>query len=213
MLIPLFYCIRYKKESFVEVGTIFLAMVLIVILYWPLTTSLVTTSNILVKFLLFIFLPMLLLLVLKRDKSLLHLDRYGIKKEGLKKSVMLGLLFIPIMLIITFIVKYFIGVTTEANTVLGIVSFIESFSEEFFFRGILFLLLLNRTNLKVAYISSFASFVLMHPQHFTDLFIISTIVQGILTIEICRRTKNITGAWFVHGTNRFFSIAIAPFII
>ena len=188
-------------------------MILIVILYWPLTTSLVTTTNIFVKFLLFIFLPILLLLILKRDKSILYPSLYGIKKEGLKKSVLFGLLFIPIMLIVTFLVKYFIGFVTETNTVLGIVSFIESFSEEFFFRGILFLFLLNRTNLKVAYITSLASFVFMHPQHFADLFIISTIVQGILTIEICRRSENLTGAWLVHGTNRFFSISIAPYIL
>ena len=86
----------------------------------------------------------LLLLILKRDKSILRLKQYGIKKEGINKSVTLGLLFIPVMLIVTFIVKYIIGVVTEANTVLGIVSFVESFSEEFFFRGILFIFLSTR---------------------------------------------------------------------
>jgi hypothetical protein len=213
MLLPLFYCVRYKKESFVEVGIIFLAMTLIVIFYWPLTTCFVTTANIFIKFLLFIFLPILLLLILKRDKSILYPSIYGIKKEGLKKSVFFGLFFIHIMLIVTFLVKYFNGVVTETNIVLGIISFIESFSEEFLFRGILFLLMLNRTNLKIAYITSFTSFILMHPQHFTDIFIISTIVQGILTIEICHRSENLTGAWLIHGSNRFFNIAILPFII
>jgi len=37
--------------------------------------------------------------------------------------------------------------------------------------------------------------------------------QGLITIEICRRTNNVAGAWIVHGTNRFFSIAIYPFLM
>jgi len=111
-----------------------------------------------------------------------------------------------------FIAKYMIGGTLDGNFSLGVVSFAESFTEEFFFRGILFLFLMSKTNLKIAYVTSLASFVLMHPQNFANPFIISTIVQGFLTIEICRRSKNLVGAWVIHGTNRFFSIAIMPFL-
>ena len=70
-----------------------------------------------------------------------------------------------------------------------------------------------KTNFKVAYITSLASFILLHPQNFFNPFIIITIIQGFITLEICRRSKNITGAWLVHGSNRFFSIALYPFII
>ncbi|MCK4332984.1 MAG: CPBP family intramembrane metalloprotease [Thermoplasmatales archaeon] len=95
----------------------------------------------------------------------------------------------------------------------GIISFFEAFTEEFFFRGILFIFLLNRTNLKIAYITSLASFVLVHPQHLTTIFLVATIVQGILTIEICRRSDNLTGTWLLHGINRFFIIAIVPLLL
>ena len=37
--------------------------------------------------------------------------------------------------------------------------------------------------------------------------------QGILTIEICRRSNNLTGAWLLHGINRFFIIAIVPLLL
>ena len=116
------------------------------------------------------------------------------------------------MLIVTFLAKYMIGGILDANFSVGVVSFVESFTEEFFFRGILFIFLLSRTNLKIAYVTSLTSFVLMHPQNFTNPFIISTIVQGFLTIEICRRSKNLVGAWVLHGTNRFFSIVIIPIL-
>jgi hypothetical protein len=72
---------------------------------------------------------------------------------------------------------------------------------------------MSKTNLKIAYVTSLTSFILMHPQNFTNLFIVSTIVQGILTIEICRRSSNLTGAWIVHGTNRFFSIVLYPLLM
>jgi len=217
MVIPIAYCFLKKKKSLPEMGIIALTMILIVIFYWPMTTSIVTNSNIVVKFLLFVLFPLIMLGALKffskKEKSLLNLSLYGVKKEGIKKSLKLGFLFIPIMIITTFIVKYIIGGTFDANFPLGAVSFIESFTEEFFFRGILFIFLISRTNLKVAYVTSLASFILMHPQNFTSPFIVSTIVQGLLTIEICRRSQNITGAWVLHGANRFFSIAVLPFLL
>ncbi len=116
------------------------------------------------------------------------------------------------MLLVTYIAKYMIDGSFNPNFPLGVVSFVESFTEEFFFRGILFIFLMRKTNFKIAYITSLTSFILMHPQNFTNPFIISTMVQGFLTIEICRRSKNLVGAWVVHGTNRFFSIAIIPFL-
>ena len=117
------------------------------------------------------------------------------------------------MLTVTFLAKFMIGGVLVSNYPLGVVSFIESFTEEFFFRGILFIFLVRKTNLKIAYFTSLFSFVLMHPQNFSNPFIISTIVQGFLTIEICRRSKNLVGAWVLHGTNRFFSIVILPILM
>ena len=119
----------------------------------------------------------------------------------------------PIMLAVTFVIQYVNGVFLDVDLLTGTISFFEAFTEEFFFRGILFIFLLNRTNLKIAYFTSLASFVLVHPQHFTTIFIIGTIVQGILTIEICRRSDNLIGAWLLHGINRFFIIALFSFLL
>ena len=215
MAIPLIYCIKYKKELLSEIGTITLAIALIVLLYWPLLTSnfLGEYTYVAVKVVLFIFFPLLLLLVFKRNSTPLQVNHYGIQSKGTKKSLLLCLLFLPIMLGITFGIKYFMGISGDAETVAGILSFFESFTEEFFFRGVLFLFLISKIDLRVAYLTSLASFVLMHPQNLESLFIISTIVQGILTLEICRRSKNLLGAWVLHGTNRLFSIALLPLLI
>ena len=220
MFLPLIYALMYKLDSLIEIGVITLSMLLIVISYWPLTLRFNSTSNIVTKFLLFILLPLFLLYIafnvqnkLKNEKRVISFERFGIRRDGLKNSLLLGLLLIPLMLLFTYAAKYMIGGFYEANFSVGIVSFVESFTEEFFFRGVLFLFLISRTDLKIAYTTSLASFVLMHPQNFSNLFIISTILQGFLTLEICRRSKNIVGAWILHGTNRFFSIAIFPFLL
>ena len=215
MLFPLFYCFTYKKESLAEVGTITMSMILIVIFYYPLETSkfLSTNTYTAVKILLFVLLPLLLLFIIKRKKFILNLEQFGIKREGLKKSVWLSILFLPIMLGITTIIYTFYINGTVFDVIAGLISFFEAFTEEFFFRGILFIYLLQRTNLKIAYITSLASFILVHPQHLFSIFIIGTIVQGILTIEICRRSDNLLGAWLLHGANRLFAIALLPFLL
>jgi membrane protease YdiL (CAAX protease family) len=213
LLIPLLYSFTYKKDSFKDVLLIILSMIIIVILYWPLTLAIVTPANIVVKFLLFVALPVTFLALLQRPTKSFSLTQFGLRKKGMRTSILLSVMFLPIMLLTTFLIQYFSGVAAHADLFLGIGSGIESFTEEFFFRGVLFLFLLKKTNLTIAYVISLASFVLMHPQNFTNLFLLTTIIQGILTIELCRRTENLTGAWILHGVNRFFTIALLPLII
>ena len=220
MIIPIVYGIKYKRESLLEICIITFSMIFIVVAYWPLTLGLNSSANIVTKFLLFVLVPLVFLYTSwkirnkhKKKKQEYSFKQFGITEEGFEKSLNLGLLFLPIMLLVTFLVKYMIGGSFDGDFSLGVVSFVESFTEEFFFRGILFIFLMSRTNLKIAYITSFASFILTHPQNFSNLFIIGTIVQGVLTIEICRRSKNLVGAWVLHGTNRFFSIVIIPFLL
>jgi len=214
MVLPLIYTALYKRKFFFEIVLITLSIIGIVILYWPLTTNLQTIANIIPKLILFILIPFILLTsywkTTKDEKD--HLSLLGLSKKNLKPSIKMGLIFIPIMIGITFLAKILMNNSIiEPNYILGVFSFFESFTEEFLFRGILFLLLLTRTNVKIAYITSLSSFILMHPQNLTNPFIISTITQGVITLEICRRTKNLAGAWIVHGSNRFFSIVLFPF--
>jgi membrane protease YdiL (CAAX protease family) len=220
MVIPIIYGIKYKRESLLEITVITFVMIGIVIFYWPLTLVFNYSANIVTKFMLFVLLPLFVLYLTykiryknRTEKLDFQVNKFGISGNGIEKSIKLGFLFLPLMLFITYLAKYMIGGTFNPNLLLGFVSFIESFTEEFFFRGILFLFLMSKTNFKIAYLTSLASFILMHPQNFTNPFIISTIIQGLITLEICRRSSNIAGAWIVHGTNRFFIIAIYPLLM
>jgi membrane protease YdiL (CAAX protease family) len=213
LIIPLLYSLTSKKDSFKDIAVITLSMIVIVILYWPLTTLMITPANIAVKFLLFVTLPLVFLLILYRNKDWFSFANFGIQKKGIGKSILLSGMFLPLMLLTTIAVQYSSSVTSSADLFLGGVSGIESFTEEFFFRGVLFLFFLKKTNLNIAYVTSLASFVLMHPQNYTNLFLLTTIVQGIFTIEICRRSENLTGACALHGVNRFFTIALLPLLI
>lgn len=215
MTLPLYYCFKYKKDAVIDVGIITLSMVLIVILYVPLLESnfLSTQTYTAVKILLFIILPLISLFFINQNKSNFTLDQFGITFEGIKTSVYYCVLFLPIMLGVTILLAYYYGGMVYVDILGGTISFFEAFTEEFLFRGILFIYLLKRTNIKIAYITSIASFILGHPQHFGSIYLLGTIVQGILTIEICRRSNNIIGAWLLHGINRFFILVLLGFII
>lgn len=224
LTLPISYSILYKRDRIGEILVITLSMILIVILYWPVSLWLHIDANIYSKFFLFVIIPIFLLYIYDRvhkysfnsDEKIFDWNRFGINSEGFEKSLKLGLLFIPIMIIVTFLINYYHGIFYPGDIFIGSVYFVEAFTEEFLFRGILFLFLLKSTNIKIAYITSLASFILMHPQHlenYTNLFFISTIVQGVLTIEIARRSENITGAWLLHGINRFFIIVIIPLLL
>ena len=215
IIIPLIYYLKYKREALIEIGSITLVMALIVALYWPLLTSnlaLIYTYPA-AKVLLFVLLPIILFLAIKRDTSPLHGALYGVTEQGLKKSFFWFLLFLPIMLVVTGCIQFFIGVTWNSNIEAGTISFFEAFTEEFFFRGILFIFLLQKTNMKIAYVTSLASFILIHPQNLTNLFIVGTIIQGFVTLEIARRSQNIIGSWMLHGSNRFFELVLLPLLM
>ena len=212
MLLPLLYSLKFKRDSLPEILTILCVMTIIIVSYWPLSLALPSSGNLLVKFLLFIVIPLVLLFSIRKEKTPFF-NRFGIQQKGIQQSLKWGLILLPIMLLVTFAIGTFTVPSSQGDLYTGGILFIEAFTEEFFFRGVLFLALVSRTNSKIAYLTSLVSFVLMHPQHFTTFFIIGTIVQGVLTLEITRRSENLLGAWILHGSNRFFSIVILPILI
>ncbi len=214
MLIPIFYCIFNNKKSCVRIGLITVIMIFIVIFYWPFVNSDIfgDFTYIITKFFLFVLLPIIVIRFLDEKKSTINLTKFGLKKQGLKKSVKYFIFFIPVMIITTIFVQYIHGINSDINITQAIILFFEAFNEEFFFRGVLFIYLTKLTDLRIAYITSLASFILIHPQNLNKILILGTIVQGILTIEICRKTNNLVGAWLLHGFNRFFSLAIYPLL-
>ena len=212
LILPLFYCAKFKRESLVEIGQIIIVMVLIVVFYWPLITSnfFSAYTYIVIKTLLFVVLPIVTFVLIQRSTTGLHLSLYGVKKQGVRKSLVWFVLLLPVMFAITFVIHFINNGSSNVELAAGLISVFEAFTEEFFFRGILFVFLLQKTSLKIAYVTSLSSFTLMRPQNLTTLFIISTLLQGILTLEITRRSQNIMGAWLLHGSNRFFQLVLLP---
>jgi membrane protease YdiL (CAAX protease family) len=214
LLIPLIYCWKWKKESLKDIWMIVITMILIVVLYEPLVWDLdfPVLGYAFWKFVLFVFLPLGIFYWYLKDKKIQDtLSTFGVKKTGMKKSLALCALFIPVMLAVDALVSFQLGRSYPASDVTysGIM-FVESFTEEFFFRGILFLFLWKITDIRIAYITSILSFTLVHPQYFWGLGMVSAIVQGILTAVIVHKSKNLTGAWVLHGASRIFSLSILP---
>ncbi len=105
MIIPLIYSAKYKRGSIDEIIAIFFTMIFIVIAYWPLTLGFNSTANIVTKFLLFVFLPLIVLFITwklknksKKKKKDYSFKQFGITENGFEKSLKLGFIFLPIML-------------------------------------------------------------------------------------------------------------------
>lgn len=210
LIFPIFYTLRHKRKNLRDILFISLCSILVVIGY-PIVSYLSMAIPLLGyslgKILLFIVLPVLTIFFLERWKIRKIFYELGIRRKKKNQSIFLGLVFGTVTIIITILVS-----ATAFDPIFRTIMFFEAFTEEFFFRGFLFLYLLKKTDLKTAYLTSIIGFVLMHPQHFTSLFLISTIAQGILTTVIAANTRNITGCWIAHGLNRFVPSALRFFL-
>jgi membrane protease YdiL (CAAX protease family) len=218
-LIPIFgllmYSIIYEHKNSRIVGSVLLSGIIVVLTYLYLLESNIfgQYTYIFVKYLLFILIPCLLILFGGKFVINDFIKMVGISRTGFFSSLKWGLLLLPIMLGVTIIVYFYQGFSSGIDVFFGVVSFFESFSEEFFFRGILFLLLIHFFRFEIVFIVSLFSFILVHPHHLSNVFIFVTIIQGLLTLEIVRRSKNLTGAWLLHGMNRLFSLLVIPFLM
>ncbi len=217
-LLPLIALLIYsvwRKRSALQISSLILISgICIVGVYWPLISMdfFQPLNYFFVKLLLFVFVPILFLNILLKKQFRDIFLSCGLQKKGLKNSVFLFFIFLPIMLIFSGAISYLSGNIVQGSLDGGVISFIESFSEEFYFRGLLFLVLTAYIDMRLAYVISIISFVLVHPQHLTTLFIIPTMIQGLLTLEIVRRSNNLIGAWLLHGANRIFLLLILPFL-
>jgi membrane protease YdiL (CAAX protease family) len=213
IIIPLIFCYIWKKESLRDVLVIALCMLLIVAFYMFLIKAL-DIPNIgytISKFILFVFIPLGIFTVyLKKDGFKDILARFGVHTKGMKMSLLLCLALIPLMLIATTIISPARG--APAPWWFTTIMFFEAFTEEFFFRGIVFLYLWDNTNPWIAGFTSVASFTLLHPQYLGSIQILGPIVQGVLTVIIVWKSKNIVGAWILHGANRVFGLSVLRFL-
>jgi membrane protease YdiL (CAAX protease family) len=205
LVIPIIFCIKWKKTNLRKIVLISICCIFIVILY-PITTYLgniiePTLGYFLGKLILFTLLPFITLLHLERSKIKTTLKEIGVKKEKLMMSILLGLGAFLITVIITVLIDRWIYVE-PASAYWNTIMFFDAFNEEFLFRGVLLLYLWKITDLKIAYTTSVLAFILAHPQNFTSLYLISTTAQGILLGIVTYKTKNLIGPWISHGLNR-----------
>ena len=86
--------------------------------------------------------------------------------------------------------------------------FVNSFIEEFFFRGMLFLGLKNKGLKKVGYVVSSLLFALYHVTIFLNWFswplmllaLIGLVVGGLIFAWFADRTESLLGSWLIHLT-------------
>ncbi len=218
MIIPIIYCWKYSRENLGKLWPVILSMVLIVLLYVPLLDIIQAPYMIgyaSVKFIVFVFMPLAILYFWNRERDMKKtLAGFGVRKKGAEESLKLSAFVLPAMLATIAFTSFILERSyNPSEPLFSIVSFFESFTEEFFFRGILFLYLWKFVDIRIAYITSMASFILMHPQYFWGLAMLPGIVQGILTTIIAHKTKNLAGPWVLHGASRLFAGSFLPWFL
>lgn len=215
LIIPIVYCIKWKKTNLRKVVLISICCIIIVILY-PLTTFLgnimePTLAYFLGKLMLFTLLPFITILYIERWTIKTTFLEVGVKKEKLMLSILLGLGALIITVLIWLLSTKW-GQAEPPSAYWNTIMFLDAFNEEFLFRGVLLLYLWKITDLKIAFITSILVFILAHPQNFTSLYLISTAVQGILLGIVTYKTKNLVGPWISHGLNRIIPQIIAALL-
>ncbi len=216
LLIPIGYSFLNDKKCIKEILLISFILLVIVILYWPFMVffeNIPYVGYLLGKLLLFVIFPFIMFyLYIKYINKKINigqtLSEFGVQRAGIKDSMQYFLILLPIMLFANFIVG--MGPDSPVQSWYSGMMFMESFTEEFFFRGILFLYLWKLLDIRIAYATSIIGFVLLHPQYFFEIGMLAGLVQGVLTCIISHKSKNIVGAWFLHGANRVFSLSIMP---
>ena len=175
--------------------------------------------KILIKILFFLALPLLFFLKNKEDfKDFKKL--FVFKKKGILTSFLLGLGVYSIILLGYFLSRGFIDfskVTSNLTSGMGItannfvyvslyISLMNSFLEEFFFRGFGFITLKKYASRRFAYLFSSTLFAIYHVGmligmfHFAVILLLLTglIVGGCIFNYLNEKNENIYSSWFVH---------------
>lgn len=207
LLIPLLYSMVRKRDGLRGMMAIFVMGVLVVFFYPAVNHlgALVPESSIgysVGKLIVFVFIPLAFVLYLERWRLKDAFGKLGIRRKRFKESVLLGLA----VLVVTGVLAIVFGGNVEIQTLWAVVAFFEAFTEEFFFRGVMFLYIAWKIDARVAFASSLIAFVSFHPQHYLNPglrpTLLITLAQGALMVLVTHRTKNIAGPWIGHGLNR-----------
>lgn len=186
-----------------------------------------------IKVIFFLAIPMTFFVFNKKEFKSFEL-LFAFKKEGILKSLLLGLLVYGLILGGYFLTKNIIdysNVTLNLTESMGItannfiyvffyISFMNSFLEEFFFRGYGFITLKNHTNRIFAYLFSSLLFAIYHIGMLSGSFHVSALILlfGFLVIAgglfnyLNEKNNNIYPSWFVHMFANF-AINTVAFIL
>ena len=181
-------------------------------------------SKIPIKILFFLALPMLFF-VIHRDEWSEFKALFQFRKKGLFISLFLGLAIFGVILGGYFITRGFIdfsGVTSSLTSGMGItadnfiwvavyISIMNSFLEEFFFRGFGFITLKKYVNIRFAYLFSPVLFAVYHVGMLVGMFhpavltllMFGLIIGGLIFNALNDKLGNIYPSWFVHMAANF----------
>lgn len=146
-------------------------------------------------------------------------------KKDILKTTILSVSIYLFFVLGYFLVRNFIdfsNITTNLTNNMGIdknnfifvtlyISFINSFLEEFFYRGYAFITLKKHINKRTAYIFSSSIFTIYHIGMLTDFFkfpdiilmIIGLFIGGCIFNYLNEKTNNIYPSWIVHMFTNF----------
>ncbi|MCM0650312.1 CPBP family intramembrane metalloprotease [Clostridium swellfunianum] len=171
------------------------------------------------KLILFIALPMIYIKFINRTSISEELKLKQLDKKRLRLGFIFGLACFIIILAAFFIFRGFMDLDsiamdlqqkniTSANFILiGLyITFGNSFLEEFFFRGFIFLNLYNKKNTKLAYVYSSLLFGLYHIAIFKTWFSLGLIMLclfGLISVGFIfnwlnTKSNNFINSWLVH---------------
>ena len=181
-------------------------------------------SKIPIKILFFLALPMLFFMIWREEWSEFK-ALFRFRKKGLLVSFLLGVAIFGVILGGYFVTRGcidFSGVTSSLTEGMGItadnfiwvaiyISIMNSFLEEFFFRGFGFITLKKYVNVRFAYFFSPVLFAIYHVGMLVGMFhpavlallMFGLIVGGLLFNALNDRLGNIYPSWFVHMAANF----------
>ena len=181
-------------------------------------------SKILIKILFFLALPMVFFVFWREEWSEFK-ALFRFHKKGLLISLLLGIAIFGVILGGYFVTRGFIdfsGVTSSLTEGMGItadnfiwvaiyISIMNSFLEEFFFRGFGFITLKKYVSVKFAYFFSPVLFAVYHVGMLVGMFhpavlallMFGLIVGGLIFNALNDKLGNIYPSWFVHMAANF----------
>ena len=175
--------------------------------------------KILVKIFFFLGIP-ILYFIINKDEIDEFKKLFILKKEGILKSLLFGVIVYIFIVIGYFITRGIIDYSNVTNNLMGsmgivkenfiyvtlYISLLNSFLEEFFFRGLGFITLKKYTGRRFAYIYTSTFFAIYHAGMMIGSFdiityilmLIGLFISGCIFSYINEKKNNIYHSWFVH---------------